>query len=153
MVPPAPNVDLYKPRKRKIIVKTSEEEDQKEEVVKEAGKKKVEKKRKAEDNFDTKSDDRTLAQRTKQRTSKETFKKHLKNFSKGKSFETIIDESSEAQNVTGITIPLTTVLPESNPINISSSTSPDTVELDKEAGELIKEGIAKFGETPNPEAI
>ncbi|MCI31121.1 hypothetical protein A2U01_0052332, partial [Trifolium medium] len=50
MVPPTPNVDLYKPRKRKRNVKTSEEEDQKEEVQKEekeekeAGKKKGEKK-------------------------------------------------------------------------------------------------------------
>ncbi|MCI48451.1 hypothetical protein A2U01_0069694, partial [Trifolium medium] len=30
---------------------------------------------------------------------------------------------------------------------------PDTPELDKEADELIKEGIAKFGETPNPESV
>ncbi|MCI50249.1 hypothetical protein A2U01_0071493, partial [Trifolium medium] len=54
LVPPTPNVDLYKPGKRKITVKTSEEEVQKEEVkkeeddVKEAGKKKGEKKRKTE---------------------------------------------------------------------------------------------------------
>ncbi|MCI22418.1 hypothetical protein A2U01_0043594, partial [Trifolium medium] len=81
----------------------------------------------------TESDERTLAQRLKQRTSKETSKKMHQNFSKGKSSETIIDESSEAQNVSGITIPLTTVLPEPHPINISSSTSPDTTELDKEA--------------------
>ncbi|MCI52471.1 hypothetical protein A2U01_0073715, partial [Trifolium medium] len=97
--PPAPNVDLYKPRKRKRNVKTFEEEDQKEEkVVKEVGKKKGEKKRKAggvkidesrskkkhvkiagKNDSGTKSDERTLAQRLKQ-TSKETFKKHLKNF-------------------------------------------------------------------------
>ncbi|MCI33717.1 hypothetical protein A2U01_0054934, partial [Trifolium medium] len=49
LVPPAPNVDLYKPRKMKRTVKTSEEEVKKEEEdVKEAGKKKGEKKRKAE---------------------------------------------------------------------------------------------------------
>ncbi|MCI92492.1 hypothetical protein A2U01_0113788, partial [Trifolium medium] len=46
MVPPAPNVDLYKPKKRKRTVKSSEEEAQKkevkkeEEIVEEAGKKK-----------------------------------------------------------------------------------------------------------------
>ncbi|MCI60456.1 hypothetical protein A2U01_0081712, partial [Trifolium medium] len=35
MVPPAPNVDLYKPRKRKRAVKTSEEESKKKEMKKE----------------------------------------------------------------------------------------------------------------------
>ncbi|MCI39218.1 hypothetical protein A2U01_0060449, partial [Trifolium medium] len=34
MVPPVPNVDLYKPKKRKRTVKTSEEEPQKKEVKK-----------------------------------------------------------------------------------------------------------------------
>ncbi|MCI34191.1 hypothetical protein A2U01_0055409, partial [Trifolium medium] len=61
MVPPAPNVDLYKPRKRKRTVKSSEEEPQKKEMKKEevifaekkevivakAGKKKDSKKRKS----------------------------------------------------------------------------------------------------------
>ncbi|MCI57954.1 hypothetical protein A2U01_0079207, partial [Trifolium medium] len=53
MVPPAPNVDLYKPKKRKRTVKTSEEEPHKKEmkkekeIVDEAGKKKGVKKRKA----------------------------------------------------------------------------------------------------------
>ncbi|MCI70042.1 hypothetical protein A2U01_0091305, partial [Trifolium medium] len=32
-----------------------------------------------------------------------------------------------------------TVLPETQPINVSSSTSPDTAELDKEAETIIKE--------------
>ncbi|MCI33454.1 hypothetical protein A2U01_0054671, partial [Trifolium medium] len=45
MVPPTPNVDLYKPRKRKRSVKTSEEEPKKKEMKKEienvAEKKKV----------------------------------------------------------------------------------------------------------------
>ncbi|MCI73524.1 hypothetical protein A2U01_0094788, partial [Trifolium medium] len=35
MVPPTPNVDLYKPKKRKRTVKSSEEETQKKEVKKE----------------------------------------------------------------------------------------------------------------------
>ncbi|MCI93321.1 hypothetical protein A2U01_0114619, partial [Trifolium medium] len=35
MVPPAPNTDLYKPRKRKRAEKTSEEEPKKKEVKKE----------------------------------------------------------------------------------------------------------------------
>ncbi|MCI25988.1 hypothetical protein A2U01_0047179, partial [Trifolium medium] len=35
MVPPAPNVDLYKPRKRKRTVKTSEDEPKKKEMKKE----------------------------------------------------------------------------------------------------------------------
>ncbi|MCI51558.1 hypothetical protein A2U01_0072802, partial [Trifolium medium] len=30
--------------------------------------------------------------------------------------------------------------------------SKDTAELDKEAA-MLKEGIAKYGETPNPEAV
>ncbi|MCH97003.1 hypothetical protein A2U01_0017996, partial [Trifolium medium] len=181
MVPPAPNVDLYKPKKRKRTVKMSEEEAQKEvaqkkeaqkeEVKKEAKKKKGEKKRKAEgikideeiskkrhdkksskSDSGTESDERTLAQKMKQRTSKETFKKHLKNFSKGKSSENIIDDSFKAQNIPGLDIPLTTILPEPQTINVSSSSSPDTAELDKEA-DMLKEGIAKYGETPNPEVV
>ncbi|MCI27396.1 hypothetical protein A2U01_0048594, partial [Trifolium medium] len=35
-------------------------------------------------------------------------------------------------------IPLTTVLPETQPINVSSSTSPDTAELEKEVDAIIK---------------
>ncbi|MCI74782.1 hypothetical protein A2U01_0096046, partial [Trifolium medium] len=46
-------------------------------------------------------------------------------------------------------IPLTTVLPETQPINLSSSTSTDTADLNKDLDDLIKEGVAKFGEVPN----
>ncbi|MCI36468.1 hypothetical protein A2U01_0057691, partial [Trifolium medium] len=99
----------------------------------------------------TESDERTMAQMLKQRTSKETFKKHLKDLSKGKSSENIIDDSFKAQNISGYDIPLTTVLPEPQTIHVSSSSSPDTAEIDKEA-DMLKEGIAKYGETPNPEA-
>ncbi|MCI04950.1 hypothetical protein A2U01_0025999, partial [Trifolium medium] len=126
MVRPAPIVDLYKPKKRKRVVKVSEkEEGRKKEKVEDKKKEKVEqkkeekeekkkdvkliekkevsRKRKAEgikideaearskkrhekkaskDDSMTVSDDRTLAQRMKQRTSEETFKKHFKNISK-----------------------------------------------------------------------
>ncbi|MCI35750.1 hypothetical protein A2U01_0056971, partial [Trifolium medium] len=98
IVPPAPNVDLYKPKKRKRNVKTSEEETQKREVKKEevkkeevivaeAGKKKNDKKRKAvgirideerskkihdkkakTSDSGTESDEVTLAQKLKQKT-------------------------------------------------------------------------------------
>ncbi|MCI78601.1 hypothetical protein A2U01_0099871, partial [Trifolium medium] len=60
--------------------------------------------------------------------------------------------SSEAR-IPGYDIPLNTVLPETQPINVSSSTSPDTAELDKEAETIIKEGIARFGQSPNPDAV
>ncbi|MCI61200.1 hypothetical protein A2U01_0082457, partial [Trifolium medium] len=88
-----PNVDLYKPKKRKRNVKTSEEETQKKEVKKEevivaeAGKKKSDKKRKAvgikidegrtkkrhdkkakTNDSSTESDEETLAQKLKQKT-------------------------------------------------------------------------------------
>ncbi|MCH95828.1 hypothetical protein A2U01_0016810, partial [Trifolium medium] len=49
-------------------------------------------------------------------------------------------------------IPLTTVLPEPQTIHVSSSSSHDTAELDTEAN-MLKKGIAKYGETPNPEAV
>ncbi|MCI91460.1 hypothetical protein A2U01_0112754, partial [Trifolium medium] len=63
----------------------------------------------------TESDERAMAQKLKQRTSKETFKKHLKDFSKDKSSENIIDDSFKTHNIPGITIPLTTILSEPNP--------------------------------------
>ncbi|MCI41165.1 hypothetical protein A2U01_0062398, partial [Trifolium medium] len=88
-----------------------------------------------------------------QMSAEDTFKEMHRRLSKGKSSETFRYEPSEAQIIPGIDIPLTSVLPEPNPINISSSTSHDTTELDKEAEELIKESIARFGETPNPEAV
>ncbi|MCI26116.1 hypothetical protein A2U01_0047310, partial [Trifolium medium] len=91
MVPPAPNVDLYKPKKRKRNAKSSEEEPQKKEVkkekeiVKEVEKKKGDKKRKAvgikideerskmrndkkakKNDSSTESDEETLAQKLKQ---------------------------------------------------------------------------------------
>ncbi|MCI35131.1 hypothetical protein A2U01_0056352, partial [Trifolium medium] len=106
-VPPAPNVDLYKPKKRKRTVKTSKEEVQKEEVKKEeevvkvAGKKKGEKKRKVvgikidegrtkqrHDNKAktsdscTESDEKTLAQRMKQKTLEDLAKEMHHKFSK-----------------------------------------------------------------------
>ncbi|MCI95402.1 hypothetical protein A2U01_0116700, partial [Trifolium medium] len=41
-------------------------------------------------------------------------------------------------------------LPEPQTIHVSSSSSPDTAELDEEA-DMLKKGVAKYGETPNPE--
>ncbi|MCI25582.1 hypothetical protein A2U01_0046773, partial [Trifolium medium] len=144
----------------KVEDKKEEKSDDKEVQIKGAGKKKRDRKRKVGGiNIDesrakkrhernagisdsgTESDERTLAQRIKQRTLEETSKKIHQKFSKGKSSETIIDESSEAQNIPDIDIPLSTVLPEPNPVYVSSSTSPDTAELDKEADELIKECV------------
>ncbi|MCI79719.1 hypothetical protein A2U01_0100990, partial [Trifolium medium] len=61
------------------------------------------------------------------------------------------NEPLEAQ-IPGYDIPLTTVLPEPQTIHVSSSSSPDTVELDKEVDRL-KEGVTKYGETPNPDAV
>ncbi|MCI58383.1 hypothetical protein A2U01_0079638, partial [Trifolium medium] len=61
-----------------------------------------------------------------------------KKFSKGKISESDKFVTSEA-HVPGFDISLNTVLPETQPINVSSSTSPDTDELDIEAETIIKE--------------
>ncbi|MCI21100.1 hypothetical protein A2U01_0042264, partial [Trifolium medium] len=198
MVPPAPNVDLYKPRKRKRTEKsTTEEEPKKKEMKKEdvitsekqkedtAGKEKVvkeevvvaeegkkkDKKRKSagikiderrskmkhdkrskKDESSTESDEETLAQRLKQKTSEAYAKEMHEKFSKGKFSESSKYVPLEA-HILGYDIPLNTVLPETQPINVSSSTSPDTAKLDKEAETIFKEGVTKFGETPNPDAV
>ncbi|MCI09192.1 hypothetical protein A2U01_0030275, partial [Trifolium medium] len=198
MVPPAPDVDLYKPKKRKRAEKTSEgEEPKKKEVKKEAvttsekkkedtaGKEKVveekavvgeevkkkDLKRKSsgikfdegrskmkhdkaskEEDSSTESDEVPLAQKLKQKTSEAYAKEMHKKFSKGKSSKSNKFVSSEA-HVPGFDIPLNTVLPENQPINVSSSTSPDTAELDREVDAIINEGVTKFGEIPNPDLI
>ncbi|MCI66545.1 hypothetical protein A2U01_0087803, partial [Trifolium medium] len=55
-----------------------------------------------------------------------------KKFSKGKVSESSKFVPVEAQ-ISGYDIPLNTVLPETKPINVSSSSSPDIADLDKEA--------------------
>ncbi|MCI08418.1 hypothetical protein A2U01_0029495, partial [Trifolium medium] len=94
MVPPAPNVDLYKPRKRKRLVKASEQEGQKEEVKKEEVKK--------EEDLVKKKEDRG--------------KEILQSFPEGKFFDTTDIDSSEAQinPKLGHTIPLTTLHPQTS---------------------------------------
>ncbi|MCI51765.1 hypothetical protein A2U01_0073009, partial [Trifolium medium] len=87
-----------------------------------------------------------------QKTSEAYGKDMHKKFSSGKFSKSSDFVSSEAQ-VPGVDIPLTTVLPETQPINISSSTYTDTAELDKEADTIIQEGITKFGKTPNPDSV
>ncbi|MCI25053.1 hypothetical protein A2U01_0046241, partial [Trifolium medium] len=124
MVPPTPNVDLYKPRKRKRTEKSSKEEPKRKEIKKEnvdtSGKEKVEvvvaekvevvvaeegkkedKKRKStgikidegrakrkhdkrskKDDSSTESDDKTLDQKLKQKTSEAYAKEMHKKFSK-----------------------------------------------------------------------
>ncbi|MCI03156.1 hypothetical protein A2U01_0024191, partial [Trifolium medium] len=85
-------------------------------------------------------------------TSEAYAKEMHKKFSKGKFSEFSKSVPLEA-HVPGYDLPLNTVLPETQPINISSSTSLDTAELDKEVEAIIKEGVTKFGEVPNPDAI
>ncbi|MCI33246.1 hypothetical protein A2U01_0054463, partial [Trifolium medium] len=136
-----------------------------EEIVAEAGKKKNKKKRKAvgirideertkkrhdkkakTSDSGTESDEVTIAQKLKQETSEAYAKEMHQKFSKGKFSKHSRNEPLEAQ-ISGYDIPLTTVLPEPQTIHVSSSSSPDTVELDKEA-DMLKEGVIKFGETP-----
>ncbi|MCI23960.1 hypothetical protein A2U01_0045143, partial [Trifolium medium] len=67
---------------------------------------------------------------------------------KGKPSETIIDHTSEAlldPNL-GLTKPLTTILPEHETVYVSSTSTTDTAERDKETDALFQEGVAKFGE-------
>ncbi|MCI67252.1 hypothetical protein A2U01_0088510, partial [Trifolium medium] len=64
----------------------------------------------------TDSDDIPLTQKLKQKTSKAYAQEMHKKFS--------------TDQIPGFDIPLTTVLPETQPINLSSSTSVDTAELD-----------------------
>ncbi|MCI20396.1 hypothetical protein A2U01_0041558, partial [Trifolium medium] len=179
MVPPTPNVDLYKLRKRKRNAKSSEEEPKKKEIKKEKmessgkekekeivaeeeivaaaeeGKKKDNKrkssgvkivegrtkmkhdKKSKKDDSSTESDEEILAQRLKQKTSEAYAKEMHKKISKGKFSESSKFVSSEAQ-IPGYDIPLTTVLPETKPINVTSSSSPDTADLDKEADTLME---------------
>ncbi|MCI67126.1 hypothetical protein A2U01_0088384, partial [Trifolium medium] len=75
-----------------------------------------------------------------------------KKFSTGKFSESDKFNTSEA-HIPGFDIPLNTVIPETQPIDVSLSTSPETAELDKEAKTIIKEGITKFGETPKSDAV
>ncbi|MCI30964.1 hypothetical protein A2U01_0052175, partial [Trifolium medium] len=75
-----------------------------------------------------------------------------KKFSKGKFSESSKSVPLEAHGP-GYDLPLNMVLPETQPINVSSSTSPDTAELDKEVEAIIKEGVTKFGEVSNPDNI
>ncbi|MCI40909.1 hypothetical protein A2U01_0062142, partial [Trifolium medium] len=83
----------------------------------------------------------------------EAYAKEMhKKFSKGKFSESDEFVTSEA-HIPGYDIPLNTVLPETQPINVSSSTSPDTAELDKEAETIIMEGSTKFGKTPNLDSM
>ncbi|MCI41938.1 hypothetical protein A2U01_0063172, partial [Trifolium medium] len=72
-------------------------------------------------------------------------------FSKGKFSESSRNEPLEAQ-ISDYDIPLNTVLPEPQTVHVSSSSSPDTAEPDEETDKL-KEGVIKFGETPNPDAV
>ncbi|MCI65767.1 hypothetical protein A2U01_0087025, partial [Trifolium medium] len=58
-----------------------------------------------------------------------------KKFSKGKFSESSKSVPLEA-HIPGYDVPLNTVLPETQPINVSSSSSPDTADLDKEADML-----------------
>ncbi|MCI80360.1 hypothetical protein A2U01_0101631, partial [Trifolium medium] len=44
------------------------------------------------------------------------------------------------------------MFPEPQTIHVSSSSSPDTAELEKEA-DMLKECVIKYGETPNPDAV
>ncbi|MCI34162.1 hypothetical protein A2U01_0055380, partial [Trifolium medium] len=83
--------------------------------------------------------------RLKQKTSEAYAKDMHKKFSKGKFLESDKIVTSEA-HIPGFDIPLNTVLPETQHINVSSSTSPDTAELDQEAETIFKEGVTKFGE-------
>ncbi|MCI11745.1 hypothetical protein A2U01_0032847, partial [Trifolium medium] len=96
-----------------------------------------------------------LAERLKQRTKAETAKAFQKQLSKGKSSEPIINSSSEAQvdPALGFTKPLTTILPENETVFISSSTSPDTAELDKVTDELIQLGNSKMEDASNSKSI
>ncbi|MCH98976.1 hypothetical protein A2U01_0019986, partial [Trifolium medium] len=104
------------------------------------------------DESSTESDEETLAQRLKQKSSEAYAKEMHKKFSKGKFSESSKFAPLEAQ-VPGFDIPVTTIILETQPINVSSSTSPDTAELDKEAETIIKEGITKFGETPKSDVV
>ncbi|MCH90672.1 hypothetical protein A2U01_0011594, partial [Trifolium medium] len=157
MVPPAP---------------TKEEKSEPKDVKKEASKKrKVEgvvigetesrTKRKHEkitkkDSSETDSDDgKTLAEKLKQKSQAEASKASQKHPSKGKSSETIIDHSAEAHidpNV-GFSKSLTSILPELETVYVSSTSTTDTTELDKEADAFFQKGVAKIGEVPNFESI
>ncbi|MCI57783.1 hypothetical protein A2U01_0079034, partial [Trifolium medium] len=88
-------------------------------------------KRSKKNDSSTETDEETLAQRLKQKTSEAYANEMHQKFSKGKFPESRSNVPLEAQ-IPGYDIPLTTVLPEPQTIHVSSSSSPDTADLDKE---------------------
>ncbi|MCI65389.1 hypothetical protein A2U01_0086647, partial [Trifolium medium] len=82
-------------------------------------------KRSRKDGSSTESDEEPIAQKLKQKTSEAYGKDMHRKSSSGKFSKSSDFVSSEAK-IPGVDIPLTTVLPETQPINVSSSTSTDT---------------------------
>ncbi|MCH98576.1 hypothetical protein A2U01_0019581, partial [Trifolium medium] len=164
MVPPAPTCDPHGAKRKKRKINSEEESSIK------AKKAKVEKKstadvviepsevrtkKKHDQNVtkvdsETETDEETLAERLKQKQN--SAKKHQKLSSKGKSSESIIKDTSEAQvdPELGYSIPLSTIKPDR--INISSSPdSEELTELITEVDEIIQEGDAIHGRSSKPE--
>ncbi|MCH80290.1 hypothetical protein A2U01_0001056 [Trifolium medium] len=143
-VPPAPK-DIHKLKRRKAFDKEDKKvrkKDVRKEALKEAepepqGQKRGESKKR-------KSDEAGIGG-----SESRTKRKHDNNAEKDMS------DSDDAHDepIPGHTIPLNTILPGQEPIDISSTSTTDTAELLKEGDAIIQEGVAKFGEIPKSDSL